>query len=367
MKLIDVIIPVYKAHSTLMRTLSSIACQSIVDNIRVTLVNDCCPEGDYQYFVDKFSDVFEINEIKLEKNGGPGVARQFGIDNTDCPFFTCIDADDTFAGAFALDSLLKVMNKDIKIKCVSGVFNEVHPEGFAPHHADMVWMFGKLYRRDFINKYNIRFNETRANEDTGFNSKVKLLCSYSDDESVVFLNDLVYYWHEKVDSITRINNCQYSYDQSFCGWTDNMIDAYNFCKKAQPFNGIIDSFAVDNMFKLYTYFCECAERAPVFKEQNWHYVKKYYNKVYKNLEDKISEETKKHAYSEAMKHSYDGGSFLGIIPIYSINEFFDKLKEEPYSDDEIYKIYESIPDELLENNVKCGVCEKDYYKESLNK
>ena len=58
MKLIDVIIPVYKAHSTLMRTLSSIACQSIVDNLRVTLVNDCCPEGDYQYFVDKFSDSF---------------------------------------------------------------------------------------------------------------------------------------------------------------------------------------------------------------------------------------------------------------------------------------------------------------------
>ena len=40
--------------------------------------------------------------------------------------------------------------------------------------------------------------------------------------------------------------------------------------------------------------------------------------------------------------------------------------KEPYSDDEIYKIYESIPNELLENNVKCGVCEKDYYKESLN-
>ena len=39
------------------------------------------------------------------------------------------------------------------------------------HEQDMVWMFGKMYRRSFIDKYKIRFHETsRANEDNGFNT-----------------------------------------------------------------------------------------------------------------------------------------------------------------------------------------------------
>ena len=43
---IDVIIPAYKAHGTILRTLSSIAEQTILSDVDVTIVNDCCPEGD---------------------------------------------------------------------------------------------------------------------------------------------------------------------------------------------------------------------------------------------------------------------------------------------------------------------------------
>lgn len=52
---IDVIIPAYKAHGTLLRTLSSIAEQTILKDVDVTIVNDCCPEGDYGEFIKMFS------------------------------------------------------------------------------------------------------------------------------------------------------------------------------------------------------------------------------------------------------------------------------------------------------------------------
>ena len=91
---IDVIIPAFKAHSTIIRCLSSIACQTIIDDVSVVVCNDCCPEGDYSDAVKMFSTVMDIREIKLPKNSGPGAARQYGIDNTDGEFFTCIDADD---------------------------------------------------------------------------------------------------------------------------------------------------------------------------------------------------------------------------------------------------------------------------------
>lgn len=37
---IDIIIPAYKAQGTILRTLASIACQSILDDLDVTIVNN---------------------------------------------------------------------------------------------------------------------------------------------------------------------------------------------------------------------------------------------------------------------------------------------------------------------------------------
>jgi len=360
---IDIIIPCYKAQGTILRTLSSIACQTILEDLEVTLVNDCCPNSDYKVFVDMFSPYMTIREIKMPKNGGPGLARQFGIDNTGNQYFTCIDADDTFAGTLALETLRAGIQLNPTIQCCVGSFGELH-EGLniVPHQQDMVWMFGKLYKREFIDRYNIRFNETRANEDTGYNTIVRLLCSNNTNEIVHWINEVVYYWHEKKDSITRINDCQYQFDQSFCGWTDNMIYAIQTAKRIQPFNGYIDQWTLECMIQLYTYYIETVARKPVFAAQNWEYTKKFYNTCYKKLEPRITEEALAMAYSMVMQGKSAGGTLTGIIPCMGIKEFLEKLKTEPYHEDDIYKVWEDLPQDLIENNEKCGVCKKGYTK-----
>ena len=63
---IDIIIPAFKAQNTILRTLSSIACQSILNDIEVTIVNDACPNGNYKKFVDMFSPYMQIKEIKMK-------------------------------------------------------------------------------------------------------------------------------------------------------------------------------------------------------------------------------------------------------------------------------------------------------------
>ena len=359
---IDIIIPAYKAQETILRTLSSIACQSIIDEIEVTIVNDCCPNGDYKKFVDMYSPFMTIREIKMPKNGGPGLARQYGIDNTSNKYFTCIDADDTFAGALALEILRKGINMDPSIQCCVGTFMELHENlQMIPHVNDMVWMFGKIYKRDFIVQNKIHFNDTRANEDTGFNTWVRLLCS-NEQNRVHWINEVVYYWHEKEDSITRINNCQYSFDQSFCGWTDNMIYAITEARKAQPFNGYIDQWTLECMIQLYSYYIETIARNPVFADQNWEYVKKYYHTCYKNIESKISDEMLAMVYSMNMQNSWGSGKMTGIIPEIGIKEFMEKLHTEKYDPDHIYDVWEKIPQELIKNNEDCGVCPKNYTK-----
>lgn len=361
-KKLSVIIPCYKAHKTIERCLHSICSQSIIDDLEVIMVNDCCPEGDYSSVIKKFGQFVSIRETKLDVNGGPGLARQKGIDVCNTPYIAFIDADDTFNGSLALEQLMTVMESNPANVCVSGTFLEMHTAmECVPRQEDMVWVFGKMYKKEFLDKYGIRFNATRANEDTGFNTKVKLLCgANAERENLIFYHNPVYIWHEKKDSITRVNNCQYSFDQSFCGWTDNMIEVIQFCRGIMPFNSEVDKQCLGFLLNLYRYYIETIGRNPIFAEQNWEYVKKYYNTVYKSIEDKVTPEIMTQMYSECMAGGYATGSMMGIIPALSITEFMNKLKTEPYNPDDIYEVWAKLPPELKQNNVACGVCEKGY-------
>lgn len=338
---IDVIIPAYNVPDhILFRCLSSISCQDIVPEVEVTIVDDASTTQNYAEVIKAFESIMKITILRYETNGGPGVARQYGIDHTSNGYFTCIDADDTFNGAFALKALRNgiEMNNGLYHMCV-GVFDEVHEEGLQPgdgpilmdHQQDMIWMFGKLYRRAFIDKYKIRFHESsRANEDNGFNTLIRL-CS-SDQEQINFIGAHVYYWHENPNSITRANDCQYSYGSSerdsFYGYVENMIYAIKEAKKRKPYNGFITMWSVQCMLNIYEYYIECFARAKDHAETNFKWCKRYYDEVYKDIEKDISDEILAQHYNEIMRNAYIGNKLAGVIPCMGIYEFLDKLKEE---------------------------------------
>ena len=43
--------------------------------MKVTIVNDADPTGDYAEFVERFSPYMDIQELKMEVNGGPGSSK----------------------------------------------------------------------------------------------------------------------------------------------------------------------------------------------------------------------------------------------------------------------------------------------------
>lgn len=338
---IDVIIPAYNVpNEIIFRCLASIACQDIVKDVEVTIVDDASTEQNYAEVAKNFESIMKINILRYETNGGPGVARQYGMDHTQNGFITFIDADDTFNGSLALKALRNgiEMNNGIYCMCV-GIFDEIHetdvPSNEAPvlmpHEQDMVWMFGKLYRRSFIDKYNIHFHESsRANEDNGFNTLIRL-CS-NEQEQINFIPAHVYYWHENLNSITRINDCEYSYGSSekdsFYGYVENMIFAIKEAKKRAPYNGLISMWAVNCMLNIYEYYIECYARANEHAENNWKWCQRYYDEVYKDLEGNISDEIFAQQYNDVMRNAYMGDKLNGIIPCMGIYEFLDKLRTE---------------------------------------
>ena len=56
------------------------------------------------------------------------------------------------------------------------------------------------------------------------------------------------------------------------------------------------------------------------------------------------------------------GGLVGVNPHIGIRirEFMDKLENEPYNPDDIYDVWAKIPEDLKQNNIKCGVCPEGY-------
>jgi glycosyltransferase involved in cell wall biosynthesis len=340
---IDVVIPVYNVpEKILFRCLSSIACQTIVDDIDVTIVDDASDEAYkeiYNNLALRFEHLLNIKVIGYTENGGPGVARQFGMDNVSNGYITFIDADDTFNGAYALQALRNAINMDNGVNVMAvGVFDEVHesqlPPGegplLMPHDQDMIWMFGKLYKRSFIDKYKLRFHPTsRANEDNGFNTIIRLISN--EQEQIKFIPAHVYFWHESPNSITRANDCQYSYGgsirDSFYGYVENMIYAVKEAKRRNPYNGMITMWAVSCMLNIYEYYIEGFARANEHAGNNFKWCKLYYDEVFKDLEKDLPPELLAQHYNEVMRNAYMGNKLEGIIPHMTIFEFLNALRD----------------------------------------
>ncbi|MCK9482501.1 MAG: glycosyltransferase family 2 protein [Bacteroidia bacterium] len=333
-KLIDIIIPAYNSHKTIVRLLGSILCQTIIDNIIVTIVNDC---GDnYSEIVKLFSNYMSVREISLPENRGPGVARQLGIDSTNCPFIVFADSDDSFDGAFALETLLQEINK---YPNTIGVFAEHFLEvrdkelKFAQFPPNFVWAFAKIYRREKLEIYQVRFNNSRANEDVGFNRYINLVVENEEERPVMF-NATVYNWHDNKNSITRINP-DFVFSDNVCGYIDNMIYAINRAKKYVK-GGIarqaLNKEIITTMGDLYLFYWEADSKKPEFSEKNFKEVVRYYKELFQDIEIMFDSSFINGLIIETFKVKKE--TLSSILPKETYFQFMERIKEEVRKEEE---------------------------------
>ena len=191
--MIDIIIPIYNARKTLELTLMSIKLQTIINKINIYLIDDNSSE-DYKDILNKYKDM-NIIYIKLDKNNGPAVARQKGIEMSSSKYIMFIDADDLLYDA---DSIKKLFNKiEEDYDYVVGITIDEKQNTQIMNESDL---HGKIYKREFLLKNNIKFNNTRIHEDNYFNNLV-LLCEPKQKE----LLENIYIYVDNKDSITNIN------------------------------------------------------------------------------------------------------------------------------------------------------------------
>lgn len=199
--MVGVIIPLYKALDTIRDTLDSLVVQTKKDFITIPVVDG--DNIDYSEIWEEYGNRgLNIKPIVLKENGGPGVARQAGIDAAAmCTYLIFCDADDLLLpqAVKTLSREIMVNNGDI-LKC-----NFIIEESNASNRivdalkTPVQWMHGTIYRRQFLVDKNIRFlPNIRYCEDSYFN-----LVAHCCAEKDLRLEEPVYLWRENKNSITH--------------------------------------------------------------------------------------------------------------------------------------------------------------------
>lgn len=233
-KLVSIIIPVYNAEKTLKQCVQSVLKQSY-EYIQVILVDDGSKDSSLQ--LCKLFEREDPRVIVIEKvNGGVSSARNIGIDNATGDYLMFLDSDDWFEENM-IETYVDLLDKhrtDIIIGSLHGIslenqcpFNKTVP--IIGRYNEEIWnvicdsseMFGyiggKIFRRDILDNYEIRFNEKMyAQEDLDF-------C-------------LSYY--EKIDSfyLTEYAAYQYYYEPGkrkapYCDFMRNQLKLLRIAKK----------------------------------------------------------------------------------------------------------------------------------------
>lgn len=357
---ITVGIPAFKAQDHIEDCLSSINIQTVRDIVEVVIASDN-PEDNYDYLKDKFPKL-AIKTVPCEKNTGPGLARQRALENATTDWITFIDADDIFYTPFALEQLSRAIQPQV-IEVQAPFLQEIrdNPQIRVAPRNDIghPWVFGRLYNTKFLKEMNIKFSELRAMEDGEFNWKIRMSIEGT-PLRINVINDPVYLWRVGSEhSITRIGVDekgipQYNFDLCQIGATQASIRAIKFCREKNPFNGGITRFATEMMIGHYFTYVECLERKPVFAEQNLFNAKRFYHEAYKEIEHLISDNVIKDMYT--MQYAGHSQQLIGIIPQISFNEFFNKVKNDPYNgEDELKEIRSKFSKEIIDNDLKTGV------------
>lgn len=358
--MIDIIIPCYNTKERfLIRLLSSILCQSIVDDCNVVLVNDAS-DTEYSEMYSRIMNLYihlglKITMFALGQNSGAATARQFALDNTDSEFITFADSDDAFHTPNALEILRHNMTDNVDI--VSAQFMELASYDNLRVHGsdDDIWVFSKLFRRSFLQENNIRFTEgRRANEDSEFNFIARL---YTD--RIAFVDDIVYEWLHNEDSIVCHDNRIYTVDQSFIGMCEIVISINE--RYGDIFREKIDELIINRMVHAYYGCIMSSVYNPEFVEQSMYYAHKMYHYCWRKDFDK---ELIRKIFSILSITKYDRTDM--VIPYMSFPQFLEFFEQNEFKEDEIKGIqerlwnYEALKP-MFENNIKVGSVPRNYY------
>ena len=194
MKTVSVIIPVYNVELYLKKCVDSVLKQTY-PHLEIILIDDGSPDN-CPRICDEYAKKDKRIQVIHKQNGGVSSARNAGLDVAFGEYVCFIDSDD-YIEADMVEKLVEGIEKNNGDVCICGYSVDIYSESgdevsnrdvFPPYSnidkqlslREYEYILGicgyawnKLYRREFLQKYNLRFQEKISLfEDLLFNSSV---------------------------------------------------------------------------------------------------------------------------------------------------------------------------------------------------
>lgn len=214
-KLISIIMPTFNVEDYITKSITSILSQE-TQNYRLIIVDDHSTDKTIDIIRENFISEIQNEIIKiivLDKNSGPGTARQIGIEHVNTPYVTFIDSDDSYISK-NVTSLLETYIKKYSPDCIMFKYVTDHgtikikknyklpqnrlisnKEAFIQkiNNSHPIWhyIWNKCYKTNVIKKFQIQFQQgARVAEDVRFNEDFLI-----QSQNLIFINKYLYLYN----------------------------------------------------------------------------------------------------------------------------------------------------------------------------
>lgn len=269
---LDIIIPTYNDEKGLKQTLQSIQYNP---DVNIIIVDDCS-STDYSYIANNYQNT---KFYKLEKNQGPGMARQYGIEHGDGTYILFLDSGD-YLEEGAINTIVEQIKSNTYIKLYSWAYI-IDKDKEVKDKFDSK-MIGKVFKRSFIEIYHICFSKegSYSNEDYGFIHACELIFMILRWRKFPLMREHfeIPLFHETYDpdSLTKANNKEYTYTKLLSGVIINGVHAIRIAEKYNLETWSIMSEICYIMALEYYYFLRVVNERPEFVPQAWETIRKFY-------------------------------------------------------------------------------------------
>lgn len=206
---LNIIIPHYKEPWEICWYLfNSIAMQRNVpwDELEVIVVND----GDDTTLdnVNWSAYPFKTRYMKKE-HGGVSAARNYGLDHSDAEYVMFCDIDDGFLNNYGLHMLFSAIAEGFDFLIGAFAEESLMPDdrtvALVGHQNDMTFMHGKVYRREFLKQYDIRFVEGMNLHEDGYFNMLTYAVAKHENAKIRKIETPFYLWCWNAQSTVRQN------------------------------------------------------------------------------------------------------------------------------------------------------------------
>lgn len=211
--LVSIIVPVYNGENFIKASIETIF-QQTYDNIELITIDDGSKDDSLRILQELAHTAKIQMQVVHQENAGICKTRNKGIDLANGEYIMFMDQDDAMYPD-CVEQLVKIAEKK-QTDLVIGGFDLVDNRGkileswklnpkkkFSRYRISAPW--GRLYRKEILNQYHVRFMITKISEDFYFNM---LYMSYTDKVEVTQYQGYCWLYNEKSESHANMSRLE---------------------------------------------------------------------------------------------------------------------------------------------------------------